>query len=251
MRKWKEIYPAVEKAVAPGLRHSQYAYKDKLKAYAKPDFWWLDAGCGRGIFPEWMRRHDRDVLPPRVRLVGIDMDMPSLHDNTTVVHRVAGNMEQAPFRAGSFHLITSNAVMEHVADPAAALRNVHALLKANGLFIFHTPNFYNYQTLLASLLPQRAKNALSWHLEGRREEDVFPTHYRMNTAAKIRRLAKECGFQVRDLELVNSSPETLRLGPLVIFELIGIRILNWRIFKLYRSNIIAVLEKLPDAAAGE
>jgi hypothetical protein len=66
----------------------------------------------------------------------------------------------------------------------------------------------------------------------------------MNTAAVIRRLANECGFRVRALDLVNSTPETLRLGPLVIFELIGIRVLNWRMFENYRSNIIAVLEKV-------
>jgi hypothetical protein len=30
----------------------------------------------------------------------------------------------------------------------------------------------------------------------------------------------------------------------VIFELMGIRVLNWRMFENYRSNIIAVLEKV-------
>jgi 2-polyprenyl-3-methyl-5-hydroxy-6-metoxy-1,4-benzoquinol methylase len=244
MDKWS-LYKKLERRIVPGLLHSQRVYKEQLKKYARPGCVWLDAGCGRGIFPEWMRAEDRAVTPAGALVIGMDMDVPSLRDNSSVSYCVAGNLEQAPFRPRLFDLITANMVVEHVAEPAEALQHVSKLLKPGGLFIFHTPNYLNYQTILVSLLPQGIKNAMAKRLEERDEEDVFPTHYRMNTASAIGRLARENGLEVRDLILVNSTAETVALGPFVAIELILIRILNWKIFRNYRSNIIAVLRRAP------
>ncbi len=226
------------------VRSSQYAYLDTLVRLVRPGVRWLDVGCGRGIFPRWMRRHDRSVVPDGSLLVGIDMDFSSLVDNTTVMYRVVGDMEHAPFRSESFDLITANMVMEHVEDPRAALGHVHRLLKPGGLLIFHTPNYLNYQFIVASLLPQRLKNALVWYLEGRRDEDVFPTRYRLNTARTIRRLARECGFDIVALDLINSSPVMAPIGFLAYLEVVGMRVLDIPPLRVLRSNIIAVLQRV-------
>jgi len=224
--------------------NSQYAYRDTLIRLVRPGMRWLDVGCGRGIFPRWMRREEFSVLPEGVLLAGIDMDFSSLVDNKTVKYRVAGDMEHAPFRSGCFDLITANMVMEHVEEPKAALKHIHRLLKPHGLLIFHTPNYLNYQFLIASLLPQRLKNALALWLEGRREEDVFPTRYRLNTVRKIRRLARECGFDIVSLDLINSTPVTERIPLLSWIEKLFMRISDIPPLRILRSNIIAVLRRV-------
>jgi ubiquinone/menaquinone biosynthesis C-methylase UbiE len=180
---------ALERRIVPGLTHSHYTYKKALHAYARPGAAWLDAGAGRGLFPDWLRREEAEVLAQARPMIGVDPDLASLRDNSSVSHRVVGMLECAPLRSESFDLITSNQVVEHVADPQGALSEIRRLLKPGGVFIFHTPNFLNYQTFIASLLPQGLKFWLASFLEGRHEKDVFPTHYRMNTPGTIQGLA--------------------------------------------------------------
>jgi hypothetical protein len=84
--------------------------------------------------------------------------------------------------------------------------------------------------------------------DGRRAEDVFPTHYRMNTPRAIRRLAEQAGFHVSELHLVSTSAATAVLGPFSVFELLALRMLEWKPLRRFRSNVVAVLEK-PAVAA--
>ena len=46
-----------------------------------------------------------------------------------------------------------------------------------------------------------------------------------------------------DLRMVESSAQTYMLGPLVVLELLLIRMLRWRICENYRTNVIAILRK--------
>ena len=82
--------------------------------------------------------------------------------------------------------------------------------------------------------------------EGREEDDVYPTCYRMNTRKAVRRLAESGGLDVAGLDMVNSSAETIMLGPLVVLELGIIRLLNSSFLAGCRSNIIGVLRKPAD-----
>jgi hypothetical protein len=80
-------------------------------------------------------------------------------------------------------------------------------------------------------------------LEGREEHDVFKTFYRMNTASAVTRLGTQAGLHVAGVKYVNSSASTVMLGPLVLVELLGLRILSHPAFAKWRSNIVAILEK--------
>jgi 2-polyprenyl-6-hydroxyphenyl methylase/3-demethylubiquinone-9 3-methyltransferase len=57
----------------------------------------------------------------------------------------AGNVRQLE---GSFDLITSMEVIEHVADPAEFLKALASLLAADGLFVISTPNATAWSRLL-------------------------------------------------------------------------------------------------------
>jgi hypothetical protein len=54
-------------------------------------------------------------------------------------------------------------------------------------------------------------------------------------------MASRTGFRAHSVEMLNSSAETIMLGPIVIFELLAIKLLNHPRFAAYRSNIIATL----------
>lgn len=238
------VYRKLKQLLTPQLKHSQYVYKEKLDSYTKTGVRWLDAGCGHGIFPPWMKERGASLVARSAVTVGIDCDSPSLWENRIVHHRVAGNLEALPFPAGTFDLVTANMVVEHLEDPERVGLSVNRVLKPGGLFIFHTPNYLNYQTILASLIPQGLKNKLILFIEKREEKDVFPTHYRLNTEATIRRVANRTGFAVRDLDLVSSVPELFELGPVLILELLLIWIAEFRLFRHWRSSLVVVLEKV-------
>jgi ubiquinone/menaquinone biosynthesis C-methylase UbiE len=135
-------------------------------------------------------------------------------------------------------------VVEHIENPTPALVEVFRILKPNGIFIFHTTNLLNYQTFLTFLISDLVKNKLIEFLEGRKEEDIFPTYYRMNSLKKIKKLAQMSGFNVPEFKLINSPPKTIMLGPVVIIELLLIRVINLKLFRNFRSNIITVFQKI-------
>ena len=83
----------------------------------------------------------------------------------------------------------SRYVLEHIDNPNHVARELLRVVKPGGLIAAVTPNKYGYIAIGASLLPNRMHvKALNRIQPGRKAEDVFPTRYRMNTAAALRRV---------------------------------------------------------------
>lgn len=236
----------IQRVITPGLRDSQYEYRDAVASNVRKEIRWLDLGCGHHSFGGWMAAEEKEVLSRAGFVTGLDYEFASVRRHKTIQNKLAGDVYHLPIADGAFDLITANMVMEHFADPAAALVEIRRTLTDRGILIFHTPNILNYQFRVASLLPQWIRNKLVRLFEGRSESDVFPTHYKINSRKAIERLAAQTGYAVRTLRMVNSSPETYILGPFVFLELLIIRLLTGSRAEKYRSNIIAILEKYPD-----
>jgi hypothetical protein len=96
---------------------------------------------------------------------------------------------------------------------------------------------------MGRLIPEALKNKLIYLLQGRKEEDVFPTYYKINSPSEIRKFATLAGLNVSKIKMICSTAELIILPPLVIFELIWIRFLMTKVGKPLRTNIIAILEK--------
>src|SRR3981189_1555808 len=123
------LYCRLHSLLTPQLRSSQYAYKSKLETYLRPGAKWLDAGCGHGIFPRWMKERGGSLVARSAVTVGIDCYCPNLRENGIVHHRVSGNLEDLPFPDSSFDFVTANMVVEHLENPEQVGRAVNRILK--------------------------------------------------------------------------------------------------------------------------
>lgn len=236
----------IQRVLVPGLRDSQYVYKDAVDAHVTASTRWLDLGCGHHCFGAWMVREELELLGRTGRVVGLDYEFESVRKHKGIRDKLAGDVCHLPLKDSCFDVVTANMVMEHLADPAAALQEIRRVLADRGVLVFHTPNLLHYQFRIASLTPDWIKTRVVWWLEGRGQSDIFPTFYRINSAAAVQEIATQTGYEVREIRMLNSSPETYMLGPLVALELLVIRVLNGKAFEKRRSNIIAVLEKRQD-----
>lgn len=186
----------------------------ELLCHFAPGRRWLDLGCGRGpSSPELIRVRQRTG---ERMYIGLDLDMDSLKD-CKEENRVRASVESLPFPAGSFDLVTSNMVFEHLDDPVAVLEEANRVLDEDGVLIVHAASSLHYVLLagrlLSRLLPRKTYvDLVSW-FTGRQEEDIFPTRYRANTAAKFSRAASKAGFVggfVAHLETPLSRPAWIR-----------------------------------------
>ena len=98
----------------------------------------LDVGCGGGILSEALAERGATV-------VGIDLAESALQAaeahraGQAVEYRLESSREVAA-RGEVFDVVTCMEMLEHVADPAAVLRDIHALLKPGGWAFFSTIN---------------------------------------------------------------------------------------------------------------
>ena len=237
------FYFKAERRIVPQLRSSQYAYYDALRAAITPGCRWLDLGCGHQVLAEWMVAEEQSLVRQSGLVTGVDLDFQALRKHRSLNRRVFADLTAVPFESGGWDVVSANMVMEHLSDPAPVLREVHRLLAPHGTFVFHTPNYYHWVTLGAWWTPEALKKPLVKFLEGRSGSDVFETHYEINTSSAVRRFAAECGFDIVDVRLVNTSAALKMLGPAVLLELLYIRLLERPAFAQLRSNLVVTLRK--------
>ena len=243
-----KLYWKLRGVIAPKLTHAQHLYEAVLKDHVSRDTNWLDLGCGHQALPFWREDEERQLVARCGAIVGMDYDLPSLKKHRSVSLRVRGHIDSLPFKNDHFDLVTANMVVEHLADPAHQFREINRVLKPGGIFLFHTPNAAGYPTLMTKLVPEKLKHKLIYILDGRKEDDVFETHYCANTQNQIADLADGTGFKVARIKFAVSDAVFALIPPMAIPELIYLRLLMTDRFKDWRTNIITVLKK--DRATG-
>jgi SAM-dependent methyltransferase len=182
----------------PEIDAGGFAYNDqraifymRVNALLDPGMTVLEFGAGRGRFAEretgWLRW--LTSLRGKCRkVVGCDVD-PVVLKNPLLDEAVLSRIgEPLPFPDASFDMIVSFAVLEHIADPAFCARELERVLKPGGWLCCWTPNKWSYFAIGARLVPSRLQAVvLRFFNPNRKEEDVFPTVYRLNTQAALRR----------------------------------------------------------------
>ena len=238
-----KIYGGMRRVIAPSLRYSQYLYEDVLSQYVNPDATWLDLGCGHQILPAWREQEERRLVANCGLIGGIDYDLPSLKKHQNIQMKARADITRLPFQNNSFDLITANMLVEHLSDPESQFREISRVLRPGGVFIFHTPNAAGYFIALARRVPESLKGRLIYLLDGRKQEDVFLTHYKANNQEMIRSLASDCGFGVIKIRMIVTDALFAVVPPIALVELIWIRLLLTKRLKKFRTGIISILKK--------
>ena len=186
------------RAIRPGWTSSGDQLEAIVRSHVSPSSRVLDLGCGRGGVVELFWRE--------VKLAaGLDPDVPSLSEHRAPgMVAVRGVGEHIPFAGETFDLVVCVWVLEHLKDPAQALREVRRVLRSGGHFVFVTPNMRNPLMLanrIGKAMPSLQRRLVP-RIYGRVEADTFPVQYRANTVPAIRSLAGEAGLDVFDLRVV-------------------------------------------------
>jgi SAM-dependent methyltransferase len=109
-------------------------------------------------------------------------------DETYVLPADAASRGRLPLADDSVDLILADWTFEHIADPAALAGELARVLRPGGWICARTPNKWGYVGLAARLVPNSLHAVLlRWLQPTRKEQDIFPVHYRLNSATSIRK----------------------------------------------------------------
>jgi 2-polyprenyl-6-hydroxyphenyl methylase/3-demethylubiquinone-9 3-methyltransferase len=111
----------------------------------------LDVGCGAGLI-------SNELAKDGYELHGVDQSASSIEvakrhaPRGSKVHYSAGDAFALPYEDQSFDVVMLLDFLEHVEDPAAAIKEAGRVLKPNGMMLFYTFN----RTWIAGLLAVKA-----------------------------------------------------------------------------------------------
>jgi len=177
-----------------GFPHNdqEIAFFTQVAALLRPEHVVLDFGAGRGEFmdtdPSGYRVWLQNLRGRCAHVDGCDPD-PAVMGNPTLDRASVIEIgKPLPYEDGRFDLIISRYVFEHVAEPEWAAAELLRVLKPGGWICAMTPNKWGYVALASRLVPNRLHSrVLSRVQPGRPSKDVFPTAYRLNRPADVRR----------------------------------------------------------------
>jgi SAM-dependent methyltransferase len=187
------------RAMFPPETHPYRVLERAIAAHLHPGSAVLDIGCGRTA-PNLTA-----LIGKAESLTGIDLvDFADCDPRLKLFHNDVSAMKD--IADASIDLAYSRAVMEHISEIEAAYAEISRVLRPGGVYIFITPSIYDYGSIIASIVPNRFHGRIVNVIEGRPEEDVFPTVYGSNSLGVIRRRAAAAGLHVRDGRYIGQYP---------------------------------------------
>jgi SAM-dependent methyltransferase len=157
----------------------------------------LDVGGGRGAYADDkvpVRKNLRILRGKAARVIGLDVD-PAAQSNPFQDEFRLLTGPRWPVEDDSIDLCLCDSVLEHIEQPEIFFDNCRRVLKNGGYLCIRTPNAWSYVAWLSKLVPEHLHSrVLARVQEVRKEEDVFPTHYRCNSLPRLRRMLARHGF---------------------------------------------------------
>jgi SAM-dependent methyltransferase len=203
--------------LAHRLRHRFYAHAEhpyrrferQVERLLPSEAVLLDAGCGRTV-PVL-----RKFVGRAARLIGVEL-VP-FTDVPPAIETHNADLGRLPLATASVDLIMSRSVFEHLTHPQDVYREFARVLKPGGAVVFLTANMWDYGTLIARLVPNSFHAAIVRRVEGRAEEDTFPTAYRTNTRRQVQSLARKAGLQIEAFDYLSQYPNYLLFNGALFF----------------------------------
>jgi 2-polyprenyl-3-methyl-5-hydroxy-6-metoxy-1,4-benzoquinol methylase len=99
----------------------------------------LDVGCGIGLFLNEAKKRGWQVYGTEFT----DRAIEICTKNGITMHQ--GKLDPKWFPEGTFDIVTSFEVLEHINNPIEEVQNINKVLRTGGLFYFTTPNFNAFE----------------------------------------------------------------------------------------------------------
>jgi SAM-dependent methyltransferase len=204
-----ELAERLRKRYYPDATHPYRILEGRIDARLTPDTVLLDAGCGRTA-PLLTK-----YIGKAARLIGVEL--VDFTDVPAEIETHNADLARLPLAAESVDLIISRSVFEHLTDPQPVYAEFARVLRPGGAVLFLTANMWDYGTLVARLVPNRFHAKIVRRVEGRAEEDTFPTAYRTNTRRAVERLARTAGLEVESFDYLSQYPNYLLFNGVLFF----------------------------------
>ena len=201
-----ETIEDLDRRFYPGYVDEHVRFDALIRSYLRPDASALDAGAGRGVM------YPYDYRAFVERMSGADTD-PSVMENQNLTDATVSDLAHLPYDDGTFDLVFSKYVFEHLDRPDAVMRELRRVLRPGGHLLIHTPNRWHYVAMFATVTPTRFH---SWFnaKRGRIEADTFPTRYRANDRRTLERLSASTGYRIVGFTLLETKPDYLYFHPI-------------------------------------
>lgn len=159
----------------------------------------LEVGCGRGFYEQFL-----GTIYPTVKITGIDLKESYLNiarhtvknKNVTFLNADATNL---PLKAKTFDRIIATEVLEHIPDEQAVLRELHRVLKPEGILVITVPHKeypfawdplnYILEKVFHTHMPSNI-----WWLAG-----IWADHVRLYTESELVERVKAGGFRIKNV----------------------------------------------------
>jgi 2-polyprenyl-3-methyl-5-hydroxy-6-metoxy-1,4-benzoquinol methylase len=97
----------------------------------------LEVGCGNGSISAWLAER----VGPGGRAVAVDLDLSLVEARAPNLELRLGDIVAGPIDPGGFEFVTARAVLHHVTDVEAAIRNLAASVAPGGSILLIEPDF--------------------------------------------------------------------------------------------------------------
>jgi len=167
----------------------------------------LDLGCSSGLFAERLRAMGHHVT-------GVDVyEFDQIAERTDAFHRADLNDGIPPEVGSGFDIVLAADVLEHLADPAALVRQVRQVLEPHGSAVFCVPNFAHWYPRIRSAL-----GLFDYDQRG----ILDATHLHFFTRRSFRKLVERGGFVIGRMEPVGLPLDALgaSAGPARVARLV-------------------------------
>lgn len=164
----------------------------RINSLLQDNFVVLDFGAGRGAWYEddaCATRTSIRLLKGKVRkVIAADVDQAVLGNKASDEQLLLQHGNDLDCLEHSVDLIVADYVLEHIRDAALFFEEVDRCLKPGGWFCARTPHKFSYVAIFARMVQNKLHaKVINFIQPNRKEIDVFPTHYELNTLQKVQR----------------------------------------------------------------
>ena len=204
----------------------------------------LDFGAGRAAWFEDDKsayRNEIRLLKGKVKkVIACDVD-PAVLENRSVDEAFVAPLDSPlPLEDGSIDFIVSDYVFEHVTDPSWIASEFERILRPGGWICARTPTKYCYVSLVARLVRNsRHSSVLKRVQPDRKERDVFPTAYRLNSLSEISNYFSSEQFD--NFSYLYVAEPAYHFNNAVVFRVF--EFIQWIMPKAFSGNLFVFLRK--------